>query len=294
MRVLITGSTGLLGTALAARLEERGDEAVGLRRGPDRNRIGWDPASGWIHPAALEGYDAVVHLAGKPISPPFTARRMEAIRASRVEGTRLIAAEVVRHRPRVFVSASAIGYYGNRGDEILTEQAPPGTGFLADVCRAWEEATSPARDAGVRTVMIRTGLVLANEGGLFPRITLPFKLGLGGPVGPGTQWWSWITLVDHVAATLRCIDDPDLEGPVNLTAPEPTRNRDFARELGRRLRRPARVRVPAWALRLALGRAADELVLASQRVLPARLQQAGFRFSHPDLESALSWLIGDR
>lgn len=293
MRVLITGSSGLIGSGLKRVLAERGDEPIPLVRG-DSHPGGrtWNPAEGRIDDAALEGVDAVVHLAGRPINPPFTRRRKEEIRRSRVDGTALVAREVARHRPRVFVSASAVGFYGSRGEEELVEDSGPGSGFLAEVVRAWEEATRPAEAAGVRTVKVRTGLVLAGRGGLLPRVMLPFKLGLGGPLGDGRQWWSWISLADHLRALLACIDDERFSGPVNLTAPHPVRNADFARRLAERLRRPAALRVPAWALRMAVGReAADELLLASQRVLPKRLADGGFDFRHPTLEEALAWAL---
>lgn len=288
MRVLISGKGGLIGTALSELLAERGHEAVALERGGQGGGRAWSIEERRVSDNALEGIDAVVHLSGKPIFPPFTEGRKRAILNSRRTGTSLIAEAVAKHRPDVFISASAIGYYGDRGDEVLTEDSGAGSGFLADVVVEWERASQPARDAGVRTVNIRTGLVMSAESTLIKLMSLPFKVGLGGRVGDGKQWWSWISLEDEVRAILHCLEDESLVGPVNLTAPTPVRNQDFAKTLGKVLNRPSAVPVPAFALKLVLGpEAAEELVLASQRVSPEKLIATGFQFEHPGIEEGL-------
>ncbi len=289
MRVLISGANGFIGTGLRGLLEEEGHEPFPLRRGhPSTGARTWSIAEQRIDDDALEGIEAVVHLSGRPIAPPFTAERKREIEESRVISTSLMAEAVAAHQPDVFICASAIGYYGDRGDEVLTEESPPGTGFLARVATKWEAACDPARQAGVRTVNIRTALVLDQRGGLLSRIALPFRLGLGGPLGDGQQWWSWITLEDEVRAILHCLSDSSIEGPVNLAAPEPVRNREFVKMLGSVLHRPALIPVPPIMLELALGReAAHELVLASQRVVPAKLTDTGFEFRSRTLRRGL-------
>ena len=282
MKVLLTGASGFIGSALCAALRQRGDTPVVLSRGSP-GPLRWGPAVGHIDANAFSDADAVVHLAGRRIQPPFTARLRKEILDSRVDGTHLVAAAVARHRPTVFISGSAIGFYGDRGDEELTESSTAGTGFLADVVQAWEEAARPTTEAGVRTVLLRTGLVLDRSGGLLPAMSLPIRLGLAGPMGGGQQWWSWISLEDEVRAILHCMDT-ELSGPVNLTAPGSVTNAEFFKILARKLRRPAVIPLPAFALRLALGRfAADDLILASQRVSPRALLESGFKFTHPDL-----------
>ena len=288
MRVLISGASGLIGSALSELLSERGHEAVALERGEREGGRTWSIEERRVSDSALDGVDAVVHLSGKPIFPPFTEGRKRAIMDSRRIGTSLIAEAVAEHEPAVFVSASAIGYYGDRGDEILTEDSDPGDDFLADVVVEWEKACRPARDAGVRTVNIRTGLVMSDEATLIKLISLPFKLGLGGRLGSGKQWWSWITLEDEVRAILHCIEEESLSGPVNLTAPNPVRNEDFADALADVLNRPSAIPVPAFALKTALGsEAAEQLVLASQRVKPEKLMSSGFEFEHPNIQGGL-------
>lgn len=288
MQVLISGKGGLIGTALSDLLTERGHEAVALERGEQSGGRTWSIEERRISDTALVGIDAVVHLSGKPILPPFTEGRKKAIMESRRIGTSLLAGAVAEHKPDVFISASAIGYYGDRGDEILTEDSEPGNDFLADVVVEWERACQPAREAGVRTVNIRSGLVMSDRGTLIKLMSLPFKLGLGGRVGSGKQWWSWISLEDEVRAILHCLEDGSLAGPVNLTAPNPVRNEDFARALGSVLNRPSAVPVPAFALKLVLGsEAAEQLVLASQRVKPGKLIASGFEFRHQDIDEGL-------
>jgi uncharacterized protein (TIGR01777 family) len=295
LRVLITGARGFLGSALAPVLRVRGHHVATLTRGaPGPGEIRWDPAGGVLEARALEGFDAVVHLAGEPIGVRWTAERKASIRASRVEGTRLLANRLagLERPPRVLVSVSAIGFYGDRGDEILDERSPPGTGFLPDLCRAWEEAAAPASSAGIRVVHPRLGLVLASRGGVLARMLPAFRLGLGGPLGGGRAWWSWVVLDDVVAAFLRALGDEHLAGPVNVVAPVPVRNGAFARTLGKALSRPAFLPAPSLVLRALFGEMADEALLASARVEPSRLRAAGHSFRFPDLEEALRCLVG--
>lgn len=293
MKVLITGATGFIGKALSAELLRLGHEPIKLHRGEPRTGIRtWDVDEGWVDPGALDGVDAVVHLAGRPITPPFTQAKKQSIIESRRRGTALIAEAVAASKPRVFVSGSAIGFYGSRGDAVLTEESAAGEGFLSEVVQEWEAATQPAADAGVRRVNIRTALVLGPGGGLLPLTALPFRLFVGGPLGGGQQWWSWISLVDEVRAIIHCIETETIAGPVNLAAPRPVTNREFSETLGRVLGRPSWLNIPAFMMRLALGSdAANDLVLASQRVVPAKLTVAGFSFEHPRLEDALRYAL---
>ncbi len=293
MKVLITGASGFIGRALSRRLTESGHEAIPLVRGePRAGARTWDPSVGRIDDDALDGIDAVVHLAGESIGGRWTVGKKQAILSSRTEGTDLIARAVAAAKPSVFASGSAIGFYGSRGEEVLTEESASGEGFLADVTVAWEQAAAPAVDAGVRTVFARTALVLEDEGGSFPRMLLPFKLGIGGPLGSGRQWWAWITLEDEVRAIMHCLQTDSLEGPVNLASPNPVRNADFGRALGKALKRPAVLPAPGFGLKLLLGgEFADEVLLASQRVVPSRLEQSGFEFSHPHLPGALDAVL---
>lgn len=297
MRVLISGSSGLVGLALATRLRRRGDDVVRLVRSTDTpdDAVAWDPAHGRLDPRQLESFDTVVHLAGENIAGGrWTTARMQRIRDSRVVGTRLLAERLLEtgHRPGVFVQASAIGYYGDRGDEKLDESSAAGSGFLADVCREWEDASRPLASAGVRVVLLRIGVVLSSDGGALPKMALPFRLGLGGVIGSGAQFTSWITLDDLCAVIEFAIARGDLAGPVHAVAPEPVTNREFTAALGKVLRRPTLVPLPAFAARLLLGRMADELLLASARVVPAKLSAAGFTWRHANLEAALRAQLG--
>ena len=289
MRVLVSGASGLIGSGLVPYLAARGYTVARLvRRGSDG--VMWDPARRTIDRAALTGFDAVIHLSGESVLGRWTAAKQAAIRSSRVDTTAFLATTLasLAQRPRVFVTASAVGYYGDRGDETLTENSQPGTGFLADVSRAWEAATEPAARAGIRTVQLRIGLPLTAAGGLLGQLLLPFRLGLGGPIGRGARWWSWIAFEDLLSLFAFALDTPSLAGPVNATAPSPATNRDFARTLGRVLGRPALLPLPPAVLRLVFGAAAaDGALLTGARVLPARAQAAGFRFAYPDLETAL-------
>ena len=299
MKVVVTGASGLLGTAMVTSLRADGHDVVRLVRRPARtaDEAQWDPAQRRLDPAVLTGAEAVVHLAGAGVGDKrWSDDYKRTILASRVDGTTTIATALaacpVSARPRVLLSASGVGYYGDTRDEIADETSPMGEGFLADVVRQWEAATAPAADAGVRVVMTRNGLVLAEHGGVLAKMLPIFKAGLGGRLGPGRQWMSWIALPDHVAAMRFLLDHEDVSGPVNLTAPEPVRNRDYTRALGRALHRPALAVVPPFALRAAFGEFADEGVLVSQRVVPARLEAAGFPFTYADIDAAFAALLG--
>jgi uncharacterized protein len=297
MRVLVSGAGGLIGRALVPALRSAGHEVTCLRRDAGALSPGdvvWAPEEGRIDAAALERIDGVIHLAGEPILGCWTRTKRARIRDSRVDGTTLLAQTIagLKRKPRVLVSASASGYYGDRGEEILTEESEPGVGFLADVCRAWEAATLPARQAGLRVVHVRTGLALARDGGLLGTILLPFRLGVGGPIGRGARVWSWIAIDDLVDVFRFALESRSLAGAVNGVAPHAVPNGLFARTLGRVLSRPAIVPVPPAALRLVFGRdAANQAMLASARLVPARLLAAGFRFRYPELEGALRHIL---
>jgi uncharacterized protein len=289
-RVLLSGSSGFLGTALAARLRGEGWTVMRLtRKAPRRaNDIGWDPARGRIDAAALAGVELVVHLAGEPIAERWTAAARERIRESRVRGTALLARTLagLPQPPAAMLSASAIGYYGDRGEEELSETSSSGSDFLARVAVDWEAAAEQAQLAGIRLVLLRSGVVLSPRGGALPKMLLPFRIGLGGRMGTGRQWVSWVGLGDWVRAAAYLLTS-DLAGPVNLVAPNPVRNAELSSTLGRVLKRPAFVPVPAAVIALLLGEMGCATVLASQRVHPQRLLDAGFRFEHPTLEPAL-------
>lgn len=249
----------------------------------------WSVPHGQLNGSALEGLDAVVHLAGEPIVGKWTFDKKQAIRDSRVNGTRLLSATLANlyHKPHVLISASAIGFYGDCGDERLDESSSAGEGFLAEVGRAWEDASLPTARAGIRVVNPRIGVVLAPDGGALKKMLPAFRAGLGGPLGNGSQWMSWISIDDAVGAMLRLIDDDALTGPVNLVSPQPVTNRHFTRTLASILRRPAVLPMPRFAARLAFGELADEALFASQRVEPGVLQRSGYEFVHPGLEAAL-------
>ncbi|WP_131738624.1 TIGR01777 family oxidoreductase [Actinomadura roseirufa] len=295
MRVTVTGSTGLIGSALVKSLRADGHDVVRLvRREPAASdEARWSPADGCVEVAAVDGADAVVHLAGAGVGDrPWTKSYKRRIRESRLSGTRTLSEAIAAapRRPPVLVCGSAIGFYGDTGDDEVDEKAAMGRGFLAELVRDWEAAARSAREAGVRVVHPRTGVVLARGGGILGR-TLPlFRLGLGGRLGDGRQWTSWISLPDQIAA-LRFLIDGALDGPVNLTAPSPVTNEDLTRALGAALRRPTPLTVPRFALRTALLGFADEGPLVSQRVLPRRLEEAGFRFAHPELTAALEAVL---
>lgn len=297
LHVAVSGSGGLIGSVLARRLSSEGHRVSRLvRRTAGPGEISWDPTGGRLDPKDLEGLDAVVHLAGENIGVRWTSARKARIRDSRVQGTRVLSEALARtrSRPQVLVSASALGIYGDRGDEVLTESSAPGPAddFLVGVGQEWENAAAPARTAGIRVVHPRFGVVLSPTGGALGKMLLPFRLGLGGRLGDGSQWMSWISIDDAAGALLHLVLNSTLNGPVNVTAPEPVRNRDFTRTLGRILSRATPFPVPATALRLIMGEMADSTLLASTRMLPARLLESNYRFEHPDLETALRHVLG--
>lgn len=295
MKIAISGASGLIGSALKAFLTTGGHQVFSLVRGkPGPNQIAWDPARNTIDSDALEGMDAVIHLAGESISGRWTPEKKRKILESRTRGTELLARTLARlaEPPRVFVSASAIGYYGNRGDAPLDETSSRGEGFLAEVCELWEDAARPAENAGIRVVHPRIGIVLSPSGGALKELLLPFKLGAGGPVGDGRQYMSWITLDDLLGAFLHVIQNDDLRGPVNFTAPNAVQNRDFARTLAGLLNRPGFLPLPATAVKLAMGEMGQALLLDGARVLPDKLQRSGFQFLHPTLETGLRAELG--
>ena len=295
MQIAITGSTGLIGTALRSRLEADGHAVVPFfRGGADKPGSTWDPPSGWIRPGAFEGVDAVVHLAGASIGEGrWSGARRKELLDSRVIPTRLLVAQMAAlPNPPALISTSAVGYYGNRGDSVLTEDSERGTGFLSDVTAAWEDAALSGPGAGLSTSILRFGVVLSRKGGAFPRMLMPFRFGVGGTLGRGRQWMSWVTL-DDVVGAIRHTIDTKATGVFNVTAPQPVTNREFTRELAKAVHRPALFPVPPIALRLLLGESADELLLASQRVGPSRLTAAGFTFQHADIATGIAAALKD-
>lgn len=292
MRVLITGASGFIGTALSRVLSARGDEVVALQRGDSTSRPRWDITAGTIDDDALDGVDAVVHLAGAPILPPWTAAKKRRILSSRVDGTSLIARAVVEAGTPTLITASGMDFYGDQGEAIVTEDTPSGSGFMSVVAASWEQAATPAIDAGVRVAHMRTSLVLDGSGGSLPKMMIPFRFFVGGPLGNGRQWWSWITLEDEVRAILHILDDERIAGPVNLASPNPVRNREFMQALGSAMGRPSWFPAPAFLLRAVLGSgAADALLLESKRLRPTVLEDHGFEFRHPDIGPALDHAI---
>jgi uncharacterized protein (TIGR01777 family) len=296
MRVAITGSSGLIGTGLRQRLTAAGHEVVRVQRGELGSApMVWKPAEGWIQDGALEGCDAVVHLSGVSIGDKrWTAKRKHALRSSRIDSTRLLVDHLgtLTHKPKVFVCASAVGLYGDRGDEVLTEDSPPGEGFLAELVQEWEREARRAEELGIRVVSIRTAPVQTRKGGSLPRILTPFKFGVGGRLGSGHQWMPWIELGDHVRAVEWVLTHEELSGPVNLAAPDAVTNREFTKALGRQLHRPTIFPVPGFVLRLVFGQLGKELLQFSQRVKPAKLLESGFRFEHPEIDEALATALG--
>ena len=298
MKVLVSGSSGLVGSALVPFLTGGGHQVVRLVRsepGPEASEVCWDPETGSIDRAGLKGVDAAVHLAGESIAAGrWTAARSARILESRVKGTRLLAETLaeLEQPPKALVSASAVGYYGDRGEETLREESGSGSAFLSEVCRQWEAATEPAAAAGIRVVNLRFGVILASAGGALPRLLTPFRLGGGGTLGSGKQFMSWVALDDVVGSILHALTTEALRGPVNAVGPQAVTNREFTKALGRALGRPTLFPMPACAARLAFGEMADELLLASQRVEPAKLLASGYQFRFPDLEGALRHLLG--
>lgn len=295
MKILVTGSHGLVGSALLPALTAEGHHVVRLVRtaAASVDEIAWNPEVNQMDSAALEDFDAVVHLAGENIAGRWTAAKKARIRESRVAGTRLLceALAKLQRPPRVLIAASAIGFYGNRGDETLTEESAAGVGFLPEVVRNWEAAAQPAHARNIRVVQLRFGIILSADGGALSKMLPPFRLGLGGRVGSGRQWWSWISMDDVAGAICFAIASETLSGPVNVVAPNPATNAEFTRVLGRVLHRPTVFPLPAFVARLALGQMAEELLLASTRVEPARLLAAGFQFKQPTLEAALRHVL---
>jgi uncharacterized protein (TIGR01777 family) len=292
-RILVSGVSGPIGKALLPRLQERG-RIVRLVRGTvtGSDQIQWDPTRS-LAPQQVEGVHAVIHLAGETIVGRWNAAKKARIRDSRVQGTRNLVEALIKatQRPRVFVCASAIGYYGNRGDETLREDSPSGSDFLAEVCREWEAATRPAADVGIRTVNTRFGVILSRAGGALPKMLPPFRMGVGGRIGNGRQWMSWVHIADVVGAIEHALDNTSLNGPVNVVAPNPAMNAEFTRTLARVLHRPAILPMPAFAARLAFGEMGDALLLASQKVEPAKLTETGYPFHFAQLESALENIL---
>jgi hypothetical protein len=296
MHIAVTGSGGLVGSALVPLLTTGGHRVSRLvRKSPSGNDVPWHPAEGVRDLSRLEGVDAVIHLAGESIAAGrWTPHRKEEIRRSRVEGTRRLCESLARlsRPPKVLVTASAIGFYGDRGDEILTEDSAPGKDFLAEVCQEWEAATEPASRGGIRVVHLRFGMVLSPAGGALKKMLLPFRLGLGGRFGTGAQYVSWISIDDAIGAIHHAICNESVAGAVNAVAPVPVRNAEFTRVLARVMSRPAVFPMPALAARLAFGEMADALLLASARVMPTSLQASGYQFRYPELEGALRHLLG--
>jgi len=294
-RIVVAGASGLIGSDLVEALVERGDDVVQLVRRPARHgEVPWDPSDGTLDPAALSGADVVVSLNGAGIGEKrWTPDRKEELRRSRVDPVGLLAGTMSKmgSPPPTFIAGSATGYYGDTGDEVVDEAAPMGDDFLATLCGDWEAATVPARDAGVRVVNLRTGIVLAGNGGALAPLLPIFKAGLGGPIGGGAQWWSWISLTDHVRAMLMLIEG-GTAGPVNLVSPNPVQQKDFAKALGVQLHRPAVFPAPRLAVKARLGRELAEAIgFASQRVEPEVLADSGFAFDHPDISSALAAVL---
>jgi uncharacterized protein (TIGR01777 family) len=295
VEVLVTGASGFIGSALIPSLVDAGHRPIVAVRGrsvpPGVDGIAWDPDAGTIDALALEGLGAVVNLAGAGIADRrWTDARKRLILESRTKGTELLVSTLTRldRKPAVLVSGSAVGYYGDRGSEVLTEASPPGTDFTAQACRQWEAAAAPAAETGIRVVTIRTGIVLGSQGGMLARVALPFRLGLGGRIGTGRQYLSWIALDDEVAAILHALQQETLRGPANLTAPTPVTNAEFTSNLGRVLRRPTVLPTPVPALRALYGsELVETLLLGGQRVRPEALEMSGFSFAHPTLEDAL-------
>lgn len=302
MKVIVTGSTGLVGRALIRSLLADGHEVTRLVRGaaqgfraPGTAAVHWDPERGEIDAEELEGHDAAVHLAGESVAEGrWDDEKKRRIRESRVKGTGLLAGALagLSAKPRVLVSASATGFYGNRGAEVLREESASGEDFLSEVCREWEKATLQASQAGIRVVHLRIGVVLSGEGGALQKMLTPFKLGLGGKVGSGSQYMNWIALEDLIGVIRRALEDESLRGPVNAVAPQQLTNEEFTKSLGHVLGRPTIFAVPAFAARLAFGEVADALLMASTRVEPARLQEAGYQFKYPEIEGALRSALG--
>jgi uncharacterized protein len=293
-RILVSGASGPIGAALLPALKAQGATVTRLVRksATGNDQIVWDPAR-LLSPDLVSGFDAVIHLSGESIVGRWTGTKKRRIIDSRIQGTGHLVEAIVKASPppRVFVSASAVGYYGNRGNEILREDSPSGQGFAAETCRKWEAATQPAARAGIRTAQMRFGVVMSADGGALPKMLPPFRLGLGGRLGDGRQWSPWVSVRDVVGAIQHVLSNESLSGPVNIVAPNPVTNAEFTRVLASVLHRPAIFPVPAFAVRLIFGEMGEELFLASERVEPAKLEASGYRFQHPDLRNALQEIL---
>lgn len=291
MRIVLSGGSGLIGGLLKPQLQSAGHELISLvRHEPENsNEVQWDPQSGKIDTSKLQGIDAAIHLSGKNVAVRWNAKRKAELIQSRVESTRLLCTTLAKlsPRPKTLIAASAIGFYGDRGDEPLDEDSPPGVGFFPELCKEWEAATEPAREAGIRVVNLRIGVVLSTHGGALQKMFLPFRLGLGGPIGSGKQYMSWIEAGDLVQAIAFALENPNLAGPVNAVAPAPVRQREFAKTLAHLLRRPAILPMPAAAVRLLFGEMGHTVLLGGAKVFPKRLKEAGFSFQYSQLGDAL-------
>jgi uncharacterized protein (TIGR01777 family) len=300
MNILISGSTGMIGSALIEVLKTQNHRVTRLVRSPLQSSeptVQWNPATGTLNANDIEGFDSVVHLAGESIAASrWTDAQKAKIRNSRVQGTTLLSETLAKlsKPPKVLVCASAVGYYGNRGDTILREDSGAGAGFLADICQEWESAADPAKQKGIRVVHLRTGIVLSPKGGALAKMLLPFKMGVGGVMGSGKQYWSWISLDDVIGAFHHALITESLQGAVNVVAPRAVTNQEFTKTLGKVLSRPTIFPLPAFAARLALGEMADDLLLSSARLEPARLLASNYKFHHPELEGALRELLGKK
>lgn len=293
MKIVLGGASGMIGSYLKELLRQRGDDVYALVRpqsAPAMNSISWCPAEGALNAAQLEGFGAVIHLGGTNVAGgPWTEKRKKAIRDSRIDSTKLLAEKLasLKDPPKVFVCASAIGIYGDRGDTLLDESSEPGSGFLEDVAKDWEAACEPAMQAGIRVVNVRIGIVLAQDGGALEKMLTPFKMGIGGKVGNGQQYMSWISLEDVVQSIIFCVDTASLKGPVNLVAPNPVTNEAFTKALGKVVHRPTILPVPRFAIKTLFGEMGDTLLLGSTRVEPKKLREAGYRFRHVNPENAI-------
>ena len=294
MRILVSGSSGPIGAALLRSLRADGFAVTRLVRAAaaGNDQIVWDPSRP-LSPDVVSGFDAVIHLAGETIVGRWTEAKKRRIRDSRIQGTGHLAeaAGKAPQRPRVFISASAVGFYGDRGDEILREDSPSGQGFAAEICRQWEAAAQPAAAAGIRTAQLRFGVVMSGEGGALPKMLPPFRMGLGGRLGNGRQWWSWVAVDDVVGAIRHVLSQDSLQGPVNTVSPNPVSNTEFTKTLASVIKRPALFPMPAFAVHLVFGEMGEELFLASQRVEPAKLIASGYQFQHPDLKKTLEDIL---
>lgn len=296
MRILVTGATGLIGSALVPRLTAAGHEVLRLVRSEPagNDEVRWDPEERRIDAASLEGIDAAVHLAGESLMGRWSEGKKRRILKSRVDGTLLLCETLagLESPPKVLVASSAVGYYGEKGEQPLGESAPAGEAFLSEVCRQWEAATKPAAKKGIRVVNLRTAPVLTPQGGALGQMLLPFRLGVGGVLGSGRQYFPWVSFDDALGAIEHCLTTDSLQGPVNLASPQSVTNREFTKTLGRVLRRPTVIPLPAFALRIMFGQMADEMLLMSTRVEPAKLVESGYSFRFPELEGALRHVLG--